>query len=116
MVSTDAWIAAATKRQQEAKTDKKIQTGSVTGNREADQQIFSSIVDLSSNATFKSAVDAYNSTFDSAFALPPTAAAEEFRQAWIDAVNSVLAGDKDAQSALQDADQTAQQAIDDAQP
>jgi multiple sugar transport system substrate-binding protein len=111
MVSTDAWIAAATTLQQQAEADKKLETGSVTGNREADQQIFSSLVDLSGNPTFKKAVEAYNSTFDSALALPPTPAAEEFRQAWVDAVNSVLVGDKDAQTALQEADQTAQDAI-----
>jgi multiple sugar transport system substrate-binding protein len=114
MVSTDAWVAAATQRQQQADKDKKIQTGSVTGNRAADQQIFGSIVDLSSNETFKNAVDAYNSTFDHSFGVPATRAAEEFRTAWTDAVNAVLSGDKDAQSALQEADQTAQDAIDSA--
>jgi multiple sugar transport system substrate-binding protein len=114
MVSTDAWIAAATQRQQQAVKEKKIQTGSVTGNRAADQQIFGSIVDLSSNTTFKNAIDAYNSTFDHSFGMPATRAAEEFRTAWTDGVNAVLSGDKDAQSALQEADQTAQDAIDSA--
>jgi multiple sugar transport system substrate-binding protein len=111
MVSTDAWIAAATQAQQQALKDKKIQTGSVTGNRAADQEIFSSIVDLSGNDVFKSAFDAYNSTLDHSFGMPATRAAEEFHTAWLDAVNAVLSGDKDSQSALQEADKTAQDAI-----
>ena len=116
MVSADTWIAAAMQRQQEAISSKKIQTGSVTGNRAADQQIFSTTVDLSRNRTFASAVDTFNSTLDHAFGMPATPGAEEFRQAWVDAVNSVLGGDKDAQTALQQADQRAQAAIDSAVP
>jgi multiple sugar transport system substrate-binding protein len=116
MVSTDAWIAAATQRQKEAVADKEIQTGSVTGNKAADDQIFSSIVDVGDNQTFKAAIDAYNSTFDSAFGMPPTAASEEFRTAWTGAVDKVVGGEADAQSALAQADQEAQDAIDNAAP
>jgi multiple sugar transport system substrate-binding protein len=114
MVSSDAWIAAATQSHTEAVSDKTIQAGWVTGNRAADEQIFSSIVDLSGIPTFRNAVDAYNSTFDYSFGMPATRAAEEFRTAWTDAINAVLSGDKDAQTALKGADQTAQDAIDSA--
>lgn len=114
LVSKDAWIAAQKLRTDKATGDK-IQTGTVTGNKAADQEIFASMVNANDNPTFKAALDAYSSTFDSAFELPPTAAAEEFRQAWIDAVNAVLSGQKDAPAALADANNTAQAAIDAAQ-
>jgi multiple sugar transport system substrate-binding protein len=116
MVSTDAWAAAAKQRQQQAVAEKKIQTGSATGNKTADDQIFSSIVDVGDNQTFRDAIDANMKTFDTSFGMPPSPAAEEFRTAWIDAVNKVLSGAADAQSALAEADQTAQDAIDQAAP
>jgi ABC-type glycerol-3-phosphate transport system substrate-binding protein len=44
--------------------------------------------------------------------MPPTKAAEDFRQAWIDGVNAALSGQKDPAQAMKDAQQVAQQAID----
>lgn len=111
MTSTDAWVAAAKLRQASADKDKKIQTGTSTGNKAADEQIFGSMVNVADNATWKAALDAYNATLDSAIAMPATGAAEEFRQAWIDAVNKALGGG-DPAAALQAAQQEAQQAID----
>jgi multiple sugar transport system substrate-binding protein len=112
MVSTDAWINASKLRQDAAEKDKEIQTGTSTGNRAADEQIFGSMVNATDNPTFKAALDAYSSTLDSSFALPATPAAEEFRQAWIDAVNKALEGSADPAAALQAAQQEAQSAID----
>jgi multiple sugar transport system substrate-binding protein len=114
MVSTDAWLAAAELRSQAAQDEDGIQTGTSTGNREADDQIFSDLVDLSDNEVFQAAVDENLSTLDSAFALPTTLAAEDFRQAWIDAVTAVNNGEMSAAEALQQADQDAQAAIDEA--
>jgi multiple sugar transport system substrate-binding protein len=112
MVSTDAWVAAAKLRQQRAEDEGGIQTGTSTGNREADDEIFNNIIQVSDNQTFRDAVDAYVATLDSARAMPPSPAAEEFRQAWIDAVTAVLQGDMEPEEALQRADQEAQSAID----
>jgi multiple sugar transport system substrate-binding protein len=114
MVSTDAWLNASKMRQDSADKDNKIQTGTSTGNKAADEQIFSSMVNANDNPTFKAALDAYNSTLDTSFAMPPTPAAEEFRQAWIDAVNKVLEGSAEPAAALQQAQQEAQSAIDSA--
>jgi multiple sugar transport system substrate-binding protein len=114
MVSTDAWINASTLRQQSAEADNEIQTGTSTGNKAADEQIFSSMVNANDNPTFKAAIDAYVSTLDSSFAMPASPAAEEFRQAWIDAVNKVLEGSAEPAAALQEAQQEAQAAIDNA--
>lgn len=115
MTSTDAWISAATQRASEAKDKKQIQTGTSAGNKAAEEQIFSSIVDVGDNTVFKNAVDAEFGTFDTAFEMPPSKAAEDFRQAWIDGVNAALSGQKDPATAMKDAQQVAQQALDAAQ-
>lgn len=112
MTSTDAWIAAATKRAAEAKTKNEIQTGTSTGNKAAEKQIFSSIVDVGDNTVFKKAIETEFGTFDTAFGFPPTKAAEDFRTAWIDGVNAALSGQKDPATAMKDADAIAQAALD----
>jgi multiple sugar transport system substrate-binding protein len=115
MTSTDAWINAATQRADEAKGTSQIQTGTSTGNKAAEQQIFSSIVNIGDNTTFKNAVDVFFQTFGNAFEQPATKGAEDFRQAWIDGVNAALSGQKDPTTAMKDAQQVAQQALDAAQ-
>jgi multiple sugar transport system substrate-binding protein len=115
MTSTEAWVAAATQRAEESKGKDEIQTGTSTGNKAAEEQIFGSIVDVGDNTTFKDAIDAYFGTFDAAFAMPGTKAAEDFRQAWIDGVDAALSGQKDPATAMKDAQQVAQSAIDAAQ-
>jgi multiple sugar transport system substrate-binding protein len=115
VTSTEAWINAATQRAQEAKAKNKIQTGTSAGNKAAEQQIFSSIVDVGNNTTFKNAIDAYFGTFDSAFEVPGTKAADDFKTAWVNGVNAALSGQKDPATAMKDAQQTAQGAIDAAQ-
>jgi multiple sugar transport system substrate-binding protein len=112
LTSTDAWVAAATQRAEEAKAEGAIQTGTSAGNKAAEEQIFGQLVDVGDNAVFKAAVDAEFSTFDSAFEMPATKAAEDFRQAWIDGVNAALSGQKDPAQAMQDADGVAQAALD----
>jgi multiple sugar transport system substrate-binding protein len=114
MTSTDAWIRAATKRASDAKAKNQIQTGTSTGNKAAEDQIFNGIVDTSGNQVFTDAVKNYYGTFDSAFELPATTAAEDFRQAWIDGVNAALSGQKDPATAMKDAQTVAQQALDSA--
>jgi len=111
MTSTDAWVRAAKARAEEASTKGAIQTGTSTGNKAAEEEIFSSIVDTGDNQTFKAAVDAYFGTFDTAFEATPNRAAEDFRQAWIDGVNKALGGD-DPKTAMDQANQVAQQALD----
>ena len=114
MTSTDAWVRAATKRASDAKAKNEIQTGTSTGNKAAEDKIFNSIVDTSGNQVFTDAVKNYYGTFDTAFELPATTAAEDFRQAWIDGVNAAVSGQKDPAAAMKDAQQVAQQALDSA--
>lgn len=109
MVSTDAWVAAQTLRSENSEG---IQTGTSTGNREADEQIFGELVDLSDSPTYDAAVQAFVDTLDAAFAMPPSPAGEEFEQAWQGAVTAVLNGEQEAADALAAADEEAQAAID----
>ena len=109
MVSTDAWLAAQQLRVDQSEG---IQTGTSTGNTEADEQIFGEMVDLSDSPTYEAAVNAFVDTLDSAFAMPPSPAGEEFEQAWQSAVTSVLNGEAEAAEALAAADEEAQAAID----
>jgi multiple sugar transport system substrate-binding protein len=59
-------------------------------------------------------VNAFVDTLDSAFAMPPSPAGEEFEQAWQTAVTAVLNGEQEAADALAAADEEAQAAIDSA--
>ena len=111
MVTTDAWVAAQQLRVEGAEG---IQTGTSTGNIEADEQIFGEMVDLSENPTYEAAVNAFVETLDSSFAMPPSPAGEEFEQAWQTAVTAVLNGEMEAAEALAAADEEAQAAIDSA--
>jgi multiple sugar transport system substrate-binding protein len=116
MTATDAWIAGAQAARKEAQAKKRIFAGVATGNIAADDAILSSLVDLRGQRTFRRAIGVYRASFDSAVGMPPSPSAEEFRQAWIDAVDKVLAGDADVASALRQAEQDAQDAIDSAAP
>ena len=109
MVSTDAWLAAQQLRVDQSEG---IQTGTSTANIEADEQIFGEMVDLSDSPTYEAAVNAFVETLDSAFAMPPSPAGEEFEQAWQSAVTAVLNGEAEAAEALAAADEEAQAAID----
>lgn len=113
MVSTDTWIAAAQARKDEREADDLPFTGTYTGNREADDQIFGEMVDLSDTPVFEQGVQAVLDAQDSAFAVPASPAGEEFRQIVLDAIDQVLTGGDPAQ-VLQQADQEAQDAIDNA--
>jgi multiple sugar transport system substrate-binding protein len=109
--STDAWLRAAEERQEASEGP---QTGTVAANREATEQIFADFVDLSDNPQLEEAVQAYLDSLETAFYLPTSPAAEEFRRAWIGAVTSVLNGEAEPEEALRQADEEAQAAIDSA--
>lgn len=114
MTSPEAWVAAAQERARLRAEAGTINTGVYTGNRLADEQIFGEIVDLSEHPTFESAKDTLVSLQDVGVIVPPNPAGSEFKQAWTDAVNRVLNGEQTAQEALDQAQQEAQAALDEA--
>ncbi len=114
MVSTDAWVAAAEARQEERTAEGLPSTGVYTGNSEADEIIFGEIVDLAEFPQFQEMVDVTLEGQETAFGFPPSPAGQEFQDAVNDAVNRVISGDADVETALAEADQEAQAAIDSA--
>ncbi|HEY0443857.1 MAG TPA: extracellular solute-binding protein [Candidatus Limnocylindrales bacterium] len=112
MTSKDTWVAASKARADKRKADKKPYTGTFTGNKAADAEIFGTLVDLSAMPQFDAAVKATVAVSDKAFAMPAVAGGADFEKAWRDAVNKVLNEGADPAQALKDADATAQQALD----
>ena len=111
MTSKDVWIAASQARADQRKKDNKPYTGTFTGNKAADDEIFSKIVDLSAMPKFDAAVKATIAVSDKAFAISPTGGSVDFEKAWRDAWTRIAAGTDPAQ-ALKEANTTAQQALD----
>jgi multiple sugar transport system substrate-binding protein len=114
MTHPDTWVAAATARAEARAAEGQTFTGVYTGNRVADERIFGDIYEPSGNAAFDNAVDTILAVQDVGFAMPANPAGAEFRQAWQDAVNRVLNGEQTAQEALDQAQEEAQLALDDA--
>lgn len=116
MTNAETWIAAAEARAEERAADGIPNTGVYSGNREADEVIFNEIVDLSEFPNLQAAVQTILDVQEHAFALPPSPAAAEFQNAWTAAATAVVNGEGEAEPELQDAQETAQAAIDAAVP
>lgn len=111
VLSTEAWTAAADARATAREEAGLPNVGTVTGNIEADEYIFNETVDLSEYPNLEQAVQVYLDLQDAAFVIPQSPASEEVQQAWASAVDAVLNGDADAQEALDQAQQEAEDAI-----
>jgi multiple sugar transport system substrate-binding protein len=111
MTATDSWVAAANARVEARKAEGKPFTGLLTGNEDADEAV-RALVTSSGSAQWDSAVDATYLANDNTFSLPANPADAEFKAAWLEAANKVLTGDASAQEALDDAQKTAQDALD----
>lgn len=114
MTAPDTWVAAAEARAEARAAEGLPFAGVYTGNRVADERIFSEVYQPGENDDFNEAVEVVLAVQDAAFAIPANPAGAEFRQAWTDAVNRVLNGEQDAQTALEQAQAEAQRALDDA--
>jgi multiple sugar transport system substrate-binding protein len=115
VTSPEAWTRAAQVRADLRAESGAINTGVYTGNILADEAIFEGgIVGPIENEAFQSGVDTILSLQENAFAIPANPAGNEFRQAWQDAVNRVLNGEQTAEEALNQAQEEAQSALDEA--
>ena len=114
VTSPEAWIRAAETRAELRAESGAINTGVYTGNILADEVIFSEIVVPSGNEAFDNGVQVILSLQENAFAIPANPAGNEFRQAWMDAVNRVINREQTVQQALDQAQQEAQAALDEA--
>lgn len=114
MTATDTWVAAAEERARLREEAGTVNTGVFTGNRVADEIIFSEIVGPTGNDALDDGIATILEVSDFAFSIPANPAGAEFRQAWQDAVNRVLNGEQTAEEALAQAQAEAQEALDEA--
>jgi multiple sugar transport system substrate-binding protein len=110
MTSVEAWQAAAEARLAVREEEGKPFTGILTGNSVADEEIRGMVT--SGGEPWDSGVEAMYEANDHTFSLPANPADAEFEQAMQDAVNSVLNGEATPEEALAEAQETAQQALD----
>jgi multiple sugar transport system substrate-binding protein len=110
MTSTSTWLAAAKNRAQIRKAKNQPYTGISTGNAVADQAIYKQTY-TSINPFFDEAVKKVLDVQRYSFGIPASPASAEFQQAWMDAVNRVLAGQQSPKQALDQAQKEAVAAI-----
>jgi multiple sugar transport system substrate-binding protein len=113
MTETDSWMAAAEERASLREKEGGLFTGILTANEEADDAI-REMAPTDGDSAWSQAVAAMYEANDHTFAMPANPAGDEFEQAWQDEVNKVLTGDKEPADALGDAQQAAQEALDEA--
>lgn len=114
MTATESWVKAAEARVQARSNEGKMFTGLLTGNEEADDQIYEQFVTSGSNPKWDEAVEATYEANEHTFSLPANPADSEFKTAWQDAVNRVLNGQQEPKAALEQAQNEAQEALDSA--
>jgi multiple sugar transport system substrate-binding protein len=115
MTATDSWLAAAQARADDRKAKGQVFTGLLTANTEADQRIRTELVDpQDAPAPWDAAIEATYTASEHTFTLPANPADAAFEAAWQDAVNRVLNGQQEPQAALEQAQQEAQKALDEA--
>jgi multiple sugar transport system substrate-binding protein len=113
MTETDSWMAAAEERVRLREESGQLFTGLLTGNAQADEQI-RELVPEDAPEPWISAINAMYEANDAAFTLPANPADAEFKTAWQDAVNRVLNGQAAAQESLDQGQEEAQAALDEA--
>ena len=110
MTSVEAWRAAAEARLAAREEEGKPFTGILTGNSVADEEIRGMVT--SGGEPWDAGIEAMYEANDHTVSLSANPADAEFEQAMQDAVNSVLNGEATPEEALAEAQETAQQALD----
>lgn len=113
MTEVDAWQTAAEARIELREAEGKPFTGLLTGNEAADEQV-RELVQPSGDEKWDSAVEVTYEANDNTFSYPANPADAEFKTAWQDAVNRVLNGQAEPQESLEQAQEEAQAALDEA--
>ena len=113
VTSQEAWMAAAAARQEKVEKDKSIFTGLFTANKPANDAIQKTYVKPSGNDKMDAVIKIYYDALTTAKSVPPSPAGQEIQTAYNQAVTDALGG-KDPQASLDAAQETAQNAYDDA--
>jgi multiple sugar transport system substrate-binding protein len=114
MTSVDSWVTVARTRlnARRAANPQRAFTGLYTANTRADVKIFQDIYQPMGRRQYDDAVEKLYTVPRYGFAIPPSPGSAELRQAYIDAINRVLAGSQTPKQALDQAQREAQAAID----
>jgi multiple sugar transport system substrate-binding protein len=111
MTATSSWVQAAKVRFDAQKQKNRPFTGVYTANTVADRKIYEDVYQKMGNPQFDGAVSLLVNVRKYGFVVPASPAGAEFQQAWMDAVNRVLAGSQTPKQALDQAQKEAQAAI-----
>lgn len=114
MTDAETWVMAAGVRAEAREAEGKPFTGLFTGNRAADDEIRAQFVKPADDAKWDDAIEASYAANDASFSLPANPADAEFKTAWQDGVNRVLNGQQEPQEAMDQAQEEAQAALDEA--
>ncbi len=112
MTAVNTWVAVAKSRFDTRKRQNRAFTGLYTANTRADVKIFEDIYERLGKKDFDDAVRLLVQAPRYGFALPLSPGGAELRQAYIDGINRVLAGQQTPRAALNQAQREAQAAID----
>ncbi len=113
VTSQDAWAAAGAAREAKVQKDKSVYTGLFTANKTANDALQTKYVKPSGNDKLDAVIKVFYDALGSAKTLPPSPVGQDIQNAYNQAVTDALGG-TDPQQALDDAQQTAQNAYDDA--
>jgi multiple sugar transport system substrate-binding protein len=111
VTSVQAWVSAAKKRYDARKAAGSTFTGVYTANTQADKKTYEDIYQSFGHPQFDNAVKILVNAPKYGFELPPSPGGQQFVQAYIDAINRVLAGQQSPKQALDQAQREAQTAI-----
>lgn len=112
MTAADTWVDAARDRRDALEAEGGYYLGTYTANEVADATIATEVFEPTGVAWLDRAVSVIQQVQDAAVVQPPSPAGQEVRVAYQDAVNRVLNGEQDPQTALAQGQQEAQDAID----
>lgn len=112
MVSVDSWMAAAKARYETRTSAGRPFIGLLTANVVADKKIRETYVKSTGDEKWDAAIDAQYQANDNLFYVAPNPAPEEFKKAWQNACNRVLAGEMTPAESLSKAQTEAQEALD----
>ena len=110
--STEAWLKAGEARAQKVESSGSIATGLMTASPEADQAIREQFVKPSGNADFDQVVEAYYSALENTRSVGASPVGQTITSELNNAVVTTLAGEKQPQQALADAQAAAMRAWD----
>jgi multiple sugar transport system substrate-binding protein len=111
VTSVNAWMSAAKKRYDARKAAGSTFTGVYTANTLADKKTYEDIYQSFGHPQFDAAVKILVNAPKYGFELPPSPGGQQFVQAYLDAINRVLAGQQTPRQALNQAQREAQTAI-----